>query len=1234
MGGRAVLPRPRKRVVRGRWPRFIVPMALTLMALALLSSPANAAVWAQASQWGSGEFTSSGTQGIDVDPLTDDVMVLSYYDCKVFRFDQVGTKLGEIGFGCGTGPGQVNGPGDVAVSPVTGDVFFTDRGNNRVVRYASDGTYLGMWGSSSIFSNPLGIAVDSGGSVFVADAGNGTVRKFSPTGAQLQSYSMGSVPFGIGIDPDGKLWVSDQSGVIRKADPVTGVVELTFSVPGSAQTTDLDFDALNQVHIINFNTSELRTYTLDGTFVDSVVAGTTPNTFRVAIADSGRAFVTQRSYIQVLDPTAPVDSDGDGIPDSIDADPSNPSTVFADAAGNGGELLSNGTGEVVSFIDLPDPQGVKILAGGTSGQATVKVCGFFTLQVPAGAELNVTCGSAAVGVIAGGPVVVEPDGDGLTTISIPDGVTARITTPVDDDFTVEVVSGGGPVTVVHDGVTRQVYDTYGAVAFTSNVRPTVDSLNLSSANAPLGESVDVTAEYSDPGVNDTHTCTVDWGDGTTAPGTVDGSECTASHIHASVGVYTVRVTITDDAGDSGVSQSSLAIFDPDGFWTYDPASSFDVANTSSAIGIDVDPATQEIWVVKNGSHTVAKYSPDGTFLFEVGGFGTTPGLFNSPSVVAVGLNGDIYVTDVGGARVQQFTSAGTFVRAFGGGPGTPFNNPLGIDTDAAGNVYVASVFSGGVQKFSPQGAYLATIGGTGTAPYAVSVDPDGFVWISDFEGSRDKVHKIDPATGQRLLTLTGFGQPVDITFDDVGQAHIVDFNTREIRTYTLAGDFVESRPTPVVETNGYFFQPSPYRVTINGDGQLLLTTSARKVLVFDPPAPKDTDGDGIPDDIECVPDVPGRFCDPDGVGHTGEILSNGTGGPLSFVDLPEPAGVKVLTGGTSGQASIRLCGFVTVQIPAGSEVNATCGSITLEVVVGGPVVVVPEAGDGVTTIDIPAGVTLRISDIVDDDFSVQYLAGDQPVTVVIDGVATTVDATTGDVEFTTNVPPSIQSLSTPLEPVGLADQPVTVTAAFADPGVADTHTCTVAWGDGITTIGTVDGSQCLASSTYQAAGVYTIDVTITDDAGDAATASAILVVYDADGGFVTGGGWFDSEPGAYALDPDLSGKATFGFVSKYKKGAVVPTGNTQFHLNAGDFNFQSSEYDWLVVTGNDHARFKGTGSINGGGDDYTFMIWAGDSDPDTFHIKIWGQTGVVYDNGRDQAISGGNIAIHTGKKTK
>ncbi len=177
------------------------------------------------------------------------------------------------------------------------------------------------------------------------------------------------------------------------------------------------------------------------------------------------------------------------------------------------------------------------------------------------------------------------------------------------------------------------------------------------------------------------------------------------------------------------------------------------------------------------------------------------------------------------------------------------------------------------------------------------------------------------------------------------------------------------------------------------------------------------------------------------------------------------------------------------------------------------------------------------------------------------------------------------------------------------------------------------------------AGVYDLCVGGTDALGNEGDPECIfLVVYDPDAGFVTGGGWIQSPQGAYTADPLLTGKAKFGFVSKYKKGAEVPTGQTEFQFHVTDLNFHSSSYEWLVVTGSNYARFKGAGTINGDlapdEDEYLFMLWAGDgtgdNGEDTFRIKIWYEENdvesVVYDNGFDQAIGSGSIVIHTSKK--
>jgi PKD repeat protein len=253
-----------------------------------------------------------------------------------------------------------------------------------------------------------------------------------------------------------------------------------------------------------------------------------------------------------------------------------------------------------------------------------------------------------------------------------------------------------------------------------------------------------------------------------------------------------------------------------------------------------------------------------------------------------------------------------------------------------------------------------------------------------------------------------------------------------------------------------------------------------------------------------------------------------------------------------------------------------------------------------------------------------------------------------------NKPPAIDSILAPMDPVSV-NTVVSVSAPFTDPNVLDTHTAVWNWGDGSTSPGLVtetNGAGTVAGShAYTAAGVYTISLTVTDNAGESAQAFyQYVVAYDPSAGFVTGGGWINSPAGAYAANPALTGKANFGFVSKYQKGATTPTGETEFH--AAGFDFHSTVYEWLVISGT-KAQYKGTGTVNGslgpdGVSGYGFLLTTNDGQltggggVDKFRIKIWDKlTGaVVYDNVLDptatdsidnakpQTIAGGNILIH------
>lgn len=178
---------------------------------------------------------------------------------------------------------------------------------------------------------------------------------------------------------------------------------------------------------------------------------------------------------------------------------------------------------------------------------------------------------------------------------------------------------------------------------------------------------------------------------------------------------------------------------------------------------------------------------------------------------------------------------------------------------------------------------------------------------------------------------------------------------------------------------------------------------------------------------------------------------------------------------------------------------------------------------------------------------------------------------------------------------------------------------------------------------YANAGIYDLCLTVNDGYIDSEEVCTSVVIYDPGAGFVTGGGWIWSFPGTYVPEPNSTGWANFGFVAKYHKGAEIPDGQAELVYHTAGMNFHSTEYDWLVVTGDNTAKFKGKGTINGEGD-YKFMIWASDGDPDSFRIKIWeeiyGEEFVTYDNSlghpefeNGQPIGNGNILVQVVNKT-
>jgi len=145
---------------------------------------------------GPGEFNAPG--GVAVGP-GGALSVVDFYNQRVQRFDAEGRfvdQIGETGR-TGSGAGSFNYPTDAAVGP-DGTLYVADGYNDRIQAFHPDGRFSHKWGGpfainihgpfNGWFATVTGIAVDAQGNVFAADFYNDRVQKFAADGTFLTAF--------------------------------------------------------------------------------------------------------------------------------------------------------------------------------------------------------------------------------------------------------------------------------------------------------------------------------------------------------------------------------------------------------------------------------------------------------------------------------------------------------------------------------------------------------------------------------------------------------------------------------------------------------------------------------------------------------------------------------------------------------------------------------------------------------------------------------------------------------------------------------------------------------------------------------------------------------------------------------------------------------------------------------------------------------------------------------------
>ncbi len=129
-------------------------------------------------------------------------------------------------------------------------------------------------------------------------------------------------------------------------------------------------------------------------------------------------------------------------------------------------------------------------------------------------------------------------------------------------------------------VTVKITDNQGATGTgtatitVNNATPSVGTITVSTNPVQVNTAITASANFTDAGVNDTHTAIWNWGDSTnsipdTSPGTVtesngSGTVGADSHTYTAAGVYTITLTVTDDDGTQPATQTFqyVSVYNP------------------------------------------------------------------------------------------------------------------------------------------------------------------------------------------------------------------------------------------------------------------------------------------------------------------------------------------------------------------------------------------------------------------------------------------------------------------------------------------------------------------------------------------------------------------------------------------------------------------------------------------------------------------------------------------------
>lgn len=660
----------------------------------------------------------------------------------------------------------------------TGNVYIADANNNAVKKWTpATNTVTDVVATGLLTVD--GVATDAAGNVYIADTGNNAIKKWTaPAGPVTTLVSTGlHNPYGVTVDALGNVYIADTSNnAIKKWTAATQTVSTAVS-SGLSFPTAVAVDVFGNLYIADTGSNSIKKWTATTGTVTSLIASGLDNPSGVAVDVFGNVYIADNGHNAIKKWSSATQA----ITVLAASGLNSPQGLTVDAAGN--VYLANSGSNAIAAIPraFVDVSGSNVPATSGTGALSVVLPASANLQAPFTPTSDqpwLTVTGVTAGVVSYSYTANAGSNGRTAHINLlgqqvpvhqagPTPTIIASSTNVDADANTFTIQGTGFDPVASGNI---VILSNGAIGVVTSATPTSLTITLTTkptSTGPITASVVVNGVASAGSVQ---VATIQAVNTLTAPALLVGASGGAKSI-------TLVTTPSTAAWSATANAAWLHLTTANG-----------TGSTNVIFTVDANGGAPRSGTLTIGGKTFTVTQAGANYDLTTVPFTVTATGLADPSGVALDSTGNLYIADYTNNQVKKWTRSTKTVSILDT-TAAELNGPTGVAVDALGNVYIADSRNNQIKKWSPVTQTVSILDTSASpllSPYGVAVDTAGNVYIADSD--HNAIKKWTAATGV-ITTLAGgpiseLNGPQGLAVDATGNVFIADTLNNAIQVWS------------------------------------------------------------------------------------------------------------------------------------------------------------------------------------------------------------------------------------------------------------------------------------------------------------------------------------------------------------------------------------------------------------------------------------------------------------------